>query len=89
MDDMPVRQVVGGADHRLARTDGRQSPALLCQTGACGTVNGTGHTTAGQKFGIGRIHDDIDIRLCGNIAFDALNFHSRHDSSLPAFGVKR
>jgi hypothetical protein len=52
-------------------------------------VNGTGHATAGQKFGIGRIHDDIHILLCGDVAFDTLNFHSRHDSSLSAWDVKR
>ena len=89
MDDMPVWQVVGRADHCLTGPDGRQRPTFLCQPGAGGAVYGTRHATAGQQLGIGGIHNHIHILLCGNIAPDTLNFHSRHDSSLFAWHLRR
>lgn len=87
MNDEPVRQAMAAGEHSLTRTDGRERPGFLLQPRAGRPMDGTRHSAAAAKLGIGGVDYGLHIRLVRNIAPNAFDGdavdRSRRDKITP------
>ena len=83
MNNVAIGKIMCAGDHRLARPDRRQRPALRLKARSGRSVDRSGHAAAGAQLRIRGIHDCVHIRLVGDVALnafdsDAVMFSLRH-----------
>lgn len=71
-----VRQLVRAGNDRFARPDWCEGPAFFVESRSGRPVDRAGDAAARTQLRIGRVDDDVDIRLRGDIAPPALDRHS-------------